>query len=125
MSQFDMVAKRAERLLHKNWTSVMAEAHRLGSLGLPGLSVFVTDTFVRLEVCPENGRGLDVTIGSDGEIEGTEIIQWQDGHWETDRGSIPRSGVSAVEEILQLALKDAQDRASEMGQVVQELAKIC
>ena len=124
MSQFDMVSKRAERLLRKNWVSVVAEAHRLGSLGLPGLKIFVEDTFVRLEVYPTDGRGLDVVIGNDGEISGTETIQWQDGHWESDRGSIPRSELSAVEEILRLALEDAKNRASEMGQVAQKMAEV-
>lgn len=111
-------------MLRKNWASVKAEAHRLGGLGLPGLEIRVTDDSVTLEMTPISGRGLDVTIYPNGDIEGDETTQWQDGHWERDRGSIPRYGSEAVEEILRLALEDAQERASEMGKVAQKLAAV-
>ena len=125
MAKFDMAAKRAERLLRKNWTSVVAEAHRLGGLGLPSLKIFVAADFVRLEVYPIAGYGLEVVLSENGDIERIEQIQWQDGHWEANQGGTSRAGCEAVVEILQLAIDDAQARASEMGKASEEMAKIC
>ncbi|MDD5145840.1 MAG: hypothetical protein PHF44_03285 [Candidatus Pacebacteria bacterium] len=123
MSQFDMISKRAERLLRKNWTSVVAEAHRLGGLGLPGLQVDVTEDSVILRLYPETlPRGYYVRIVADGSVYAETTIQWQDGHWETD--DVLGNGVQDVALALSAALEEAQNRASKMGDIAQELTKI-
>lgn len=60
-----MAAKRAERLLRDNWESFRTEAHRLGSLGLPSLTVLVNDNSIFFEASDGSHNSLGrVTIGA-------------------------------------------------------------
>ena len=122
MGLYEISAKRAERLLRKNWASATTEAHRLGGLNLPGLSVEVGEGAIVLRLHPETlMQGLYSRIGSDGSIYSEVLVQWQDGHWEGDDAM---EGFKGLTLLLKEALREAQNRASRMGEVKEELAKI-
>jgi hypothetical protein len=123
--QYDMAAKRAQRLLRKNWREVVAEAHRLGGLDLPGVEVEVNPDeelvciYLYAQTLP---RGYCVYISAGGYIDVTTLIQWQDGHWE--RENVLGKDVQAVAQVLSAALEEAQNRASKMGDIAKKLAEV-
>ena len=101
---YDISAKKAQRLLGKNFQAVMVEAHRLAGLAIPTLQVEVFSDSVRLSAGQnqQNGYWEYVSlICSDGSIE----------------GDTPAT-------VLQKALVEAQRQADCMGEVAQEMAAI-
>ena len=123
--QFDMAAKRANRLLARNFASAQVEAHKLGSLGLPFTKLVIEDgSYVELEAPSDDGADFyyrTVHICADG------------GWWATTcgsgRGCISQAVegetlIEAVTKVLEMALALAQKRAGALGQVAQRLKEV-
>ena len=118
--KWDMAAKRAQRLLARNFASACAEAHRLGGLGLPGLYVEVEEEFIRLYT-NEGNLAISLTLFADGSFDSHCAHPGATGgNWHYEGEPLPQ----VLGLLLEVALAEAQARAISMGQAARALAAV-